>query len=269
MKQLIFFALFINFILSGCIKGEELTRKDTNLFSSRMEEKREFSRQERKVKPDYFELAKVLAAKKFYDVALMQLKKAKDEGGHLAGVCYLMGVCCREKGEYEKAVEHFKKSLSIDINYAAAHDGLGITYDLLAKGDLAIACYKKAISLNPARAGFYNNIGFSELIKGHFEEAENNFLAGIALDPDFVKAQRNLAILYGMTGREKDALKLLRELLPLHEAYNDMGVILQLKGESKMARKMYGKARGIKPDFLVAQDNLDRLKKNLENGGPE
>ena len=223
MKQYFIFALAINFILCGCITGEGLTKKDVNLFFSRAEESKEFSRQEREAKPDYFELAKVLAAKKFYDVALMQLKKAKDEGVNLAGVCYLMGVCCREKGQHEKAIEYFKETQSIDTNYAPAHDGLGVTYDFLGKGDLALACYKKAILLNPARAAFYNNIGFSQLTKGDLEKAEKNFLAGIALDPTFVELRRNLAILYGITNREADALKLLKELFPPDQAYNEIG----------------------------------------------
>lgn len=51
--------------------------------------------------------------------------------------------------KYEKAEKYLKKALEIDKKDPVVYYKLGILYELMGKDDKSIACYLKAIEINP------------------------------------------------------------------------------------------------------------------------
>ena len=193
---------------------------------------------------DHIALAKQLIEKGYHDIALVQLNTAlKEKKNRTAELFYLMGVCHREKEEYEQAIKFFDKAIDLDKDFSFAYNGLGLTYALTKRPDMAKKYLLKAISLDPARADFYNNAGYLEMNQRQYEQAVKYFKKSILLNNNFEQAINNLAICLGMLGKENEALNLLIKNSNPSKAYYNMGVIYRMKGESEKAGKFFQKAK--------------------------
>lgn len=193
---------------------------------------------------NHIALAKQLIEKRYYDVALVQLNTAlKEKKNRSAELFYLMGVCHREKEEYDQAIKSFNSAIDLDKVFSFSYNGLGLTYALTGQPDMARKYFKKAISLNPARADFYNNAGYLEMKQGQYEQAVEFFKKSILIDIKFEQAINNLAICLGMLGKETDALNLLIKNSHPSKAYYNMGVIYRMKGENEKAEEFFQKAK--------------------------
>ncbi len=97
-----------------------------------------------------------------------------------------LGNALREKGQLDEAIACYKRAIELDPEFASAHSGLGLA--LLGKGQLdeAIACYKKAIELDPKLAAAHANLGWALSSKGKLGEAIACFKKAIELDPKIV-----------------------------------------------------------------------------------
>jgi Flp pilus assembly protein TadD len=75
------------------------------------------------------------------------------------------------------------------------------------RGDIqgSISFYKKAVSLNPNYVAAYNDLGIAYEYLGQFNLAEENYLKAIELDKYYVAAYSNLASLYQNMGRLEEA----------------------------------------------------------------
>ena len=84
----------------------------------------------------------------------------------------------RAKGQLDEAIACYKKAIELDPKDARAHYNLGIA--LAAKGqvDEAIAYYKKAIELDPKYAEAHCNLGHALAIQGRFAESLEAFKRG-------------------------------------------------------------------------------------------
>lgn len=205
-------------------------------------------------------LAKELIAKQYYDVALAQMLEAEKNQGPGPEVHHLMGVCYQHMQEPEQAEVHFKEALSLDPDYAPAHNGLGVLFARTGKREKARAAFHKAIQLNPARPDFLNNLGFLEMQDMHLKEAENFFTKSLRFDPGYRPVLNNLAVCYGLQGREKEAFSLLKKHYPPAEALNNMGVIYRLRGEEGQAAILFERALKYDPGLASARENLGRQK---------
>ena len=260
------FCCIILVFSSGCALPKGSARDDLGLKLKKkaIEDKDAVSyirsREKKNVHPDYLALARILAAKGFYDVALIQLKEAEKTDGKNPEVYYLKGVCFRGKKEYKKAVSQFERAIAIDPGYSYAYAGLGIIYDLTGKHQKAVECYTKAIEIDPGVPSFYNNLGVSLMADGKVEKAIECFQKSVALDPNFRRAINNLGLAYGMLGKDDKALAIFKKLGNEAEAYNNMGYVCQMRGDRKKAIEMYKKAIEVNPGFTVAKRNLKEME---------
>lgn len=266
--------LYLISVCSGCSFPFKSQRDDQQKYSAKtLSEKQEQHAWDNKnVRRDYLVLAKDLVSKGFYEVALVQLENAAKENPRQAEVHHLKGVCHRELGSYKTAVKDFKKALSINGEFAPAYDGLGITFDLLGEKKKACENFLFAIKLNPARADFYNNIGYSQMGAGNLKNAEQYFEKSITLDPDFRLANNNLAICYGLQGRDNEAFSLFLRYMSASQAWNNMGYIFQRKGEKKKAFTAFKRATELDPKLKAAQKNQTVIEDEADttkNLGPK
>ncbi|HEX4296754.1 MAG TPA: hypothetical protein VHZ56_01905 [Devosia sp.] len=73
--------------------------------------------------------------------------------------------------------------------------GLGASYDRLGRFDLSDRVYATLYQLQGGTAQYYNNVGYSDLLRGNLTAALTNFRKARALDPNNVVVANNLQII--------------------------------------------------------------------------
>ena len=63
-----------------------------------------------------------------------------------------LGVALQARGRLDEAIACFRKAIELDPKFAMAHNNLGVALRDQGKLDEAIACYRKAIELDPKYA---------------------------------------------------------------------------------------------------------------------
>lgn len=129
-----------------------------------------------------------------------ELLQAKDYNA--LGVAYLQKITAIDSDEQSikedletKAIACFEKAIQIDPTYADAHCNLGSTF--LRKNQLkdAILAYKEAIDIDPNFAQPYFNLGIVFNNIGKVDEAIACFQSAVDLVPNWVEAKQYLGAL--------------------------------------------------------------------------
>jgi tetratricopeptide (TPR) repeat protein len=99
----------------------------------------------------------------------------------------------RDKGDLDGAIACYQKAIDLDPTFNLAHNNLG--YSLAAKGDLdgAIACYQKALELDPKLAQAWGATGMTLLTQGRYAEAREATRRALALLPSSHPLRRTVA----------------------------------------------------------------------------
>jgi len=95
--------------------------------------------------------------------------------------------------DYGKAVSALEKGESYDSERTDIHNLLGFCHFKLKDHEKAIACFQKAIALNPGSAIDYANIASNYRDLGKAEEAIHYYELALSLDPSIDFARDNLA----------------------------------------------------------------------------
>jgi tetratricopeptide (TPR) repeat protein len=99
------------------------------------------------------------------------------------------------EAEYKKAVEAYKKFLSIDGNNEdpEAHYNLGQTYAGLHLYSEAVKEYRQATRLKPDDAAIQYDLGLALMKLAQYDDASRAFSKSLELDPDNYRAEDELA----------------------------------------------------------------------------
>ena len=63
----------------------------------------------------------------------------------------------QELDQYDKSIKSYQKSITVDPEYAEAHNNLGSVFMEIGNYDEAIECYEKAIQIKPDYFGRCKN----------------------------------------------------------------------------------------------------------------
>ena len=70
----------------------------------------------------------------------------------------ILGAVCAAQDELEIAINHHKKSVEINPDYAEGYNNLGIAFQKLGLFEEAVKNYKKTLKLKPDFSLAYNNL---------------------------------------------------------------------------------------------------------------
>jgi tetratricopeptide (TPR) repeat protein len=160
------------------------------------------------------------------------------------------------KGQRDEAIACYKKAITLDPKYPPAHFNLGTA--LQAKGQLddAIACYKKAIELDPKLSAAHGALGTALKRKGEVDEAITCYKKAIALDPKDARPHLELGIALGGKGQLDAAIACFRNAIALDPklapAHANLGAALARKGELDEAIACFKMAIELNPRDAMA-----------------
>ena len=172
----------------------------------------------------------------------------------------ILGVTAYETGKLKDATKAYKKSISINPNYAFAYNNLGLVLKDQEKNDEVIDFFKKAILIKPDFVDAYNNMAAALLEQGRLEEAIAACKKAILLQPDFAEAFNNMGAIYKEQGNLYESLQAFKKAKSLKpdyaDAYNNLGTVLRDQGEFDQAIKIFRKAISLQSDHAESYNNL-------------
>jgi Flp pilus assembly protein TadD len=92
------------------------------------------------------------------------------------------GTRAQQKGNYESAIDHFKKALTIDPEYSDALNNLGVSFLHTNRADLAVQQFNRIIAIDPHAAMPYSNLAVAFLVQNKFTDAERTARRAVELD---------------------------------------------------------------------------------------
>jgi serine/threonine protein kinase/tetratricopeptide (TPR) repeat protein len=126
-----------------------------------------------------------------------------------------------------EAAANCQKAVQIDDHLPAAHVTLGYLNISLAKTDLALQEFQKALDINPRDASAVMGMASVNEHMGHAAEAETSYKRAIALRPDYWDGYTALGNFYDRQNRVQDAIAQYRRVIELTpdnaEAYSNLG----------------------------------------------
>ena len=97
--------------------------------------------------------------------------------------------------DYGYSAALYKVAVNLSPKDPEGYVGLAASYDRLRRFDLSDRVYESLYSLAGGTAQYYNNVGYSYLLRGNMPAAVTNFRKALKLDPNNVVVANNLQII--------------------------------------------------------------------------
>jgi tetratricopeptide (TPR) repeat protein len=161
------------------------------------------------------------------------------------------GIAYYTKGEYDRAIADYTRSIEINPKDAITYSNRGRAYNDKGEYDRAIADYTRSIEINPKDAIVYNNRGDAYRGKGDNDRAIADFNRAIEINPKDWDAYNNRGIAYDAKHETDRAIADYTRSIEINpkgtNVYNNRGRSYHDKGEYDRAIADYNKAIEINP----------------------
>jgi len=150
-----------------------------------------------------------------WDNAIAGLRELLAKDSKRADAHNVLGLLLGRKGSpSSEVVAEFREAVRLRADFAEAYDNLGLVLTQSGNDPEAIAAFREAVRIRPDYADAHANLG-AVLTPTDSEEAIRELEKAIALAPDLVKAQFNLAEAYGANPKHGAAkqIELLRKVI--------------------------------------------------------
>lgn len=156
------------------------------------------------------------------DVKTLQVPKKAKEQLH-KGLEYL------NKGEFDKAAQHFEAAIEISPEFYQAHNNLGVASIKLDRVEDAEKHFSRAVEIEPENVVGLKNLAYIRMNLQRYQEAIDPLAKALRLDGNDAKAEMYLGEAYVMEKEEASAKKhFLKAILlnpQLAHAYYRLGFI--------------------------------------------
>lgn len=115
------------------------------------------------------------------------------------------GQIAAARGQYDLAVEHFKRAISRRNNFAEAHNNLGWVFLKRRENNAAMDEFKQAIEYDPGYLAARRNYATALLNEGEPGKAQPEYLKCLELDPNFCDCRMGLGVIALGQGSYDDA----------------------------------------------------------------
>lgn len=190
---------------------------------------------------------------------------------HLAEAYFMRGIIYRSdyyetgrKESWDRAVSSFQTTVEQDPDYYSAYVEMGVMYDQ-AGSELALEYYNSALEIYPESTEAWYNIGMYHQTRQELDEALSAYTKLNSIDSTWADPYYNQGYIHLVITGELDSaihyLTIATERDPeYYQAFNNLGLAYETKGDIENAKKNYTKAIEANPEFQLAKDNLNSLQ---------
>jgi tetratricopeptide (TPR) repeat protein len=172
-----------------------------------------------------------------------------------------------EEGNYEKAVEAFKRAVNKYPKRDDTYFYLGYSYSALGQSKPAIEAFQKVLDLDAKHFTALFNLGNAYADEGQYEKAIESYHRVTTLQANVPRVYYNMGVAYIELNRSEDAVKAFREATRLRAdhamAYYNLGILYGTAGDYEEAAKAFRQALALKMKGVEAQYSLDEAHFNL------
>lgn len=188
-----------------------------------------------------------------YNEALEMFEKAQLINPNNDEVYMGMAQVYRHQSHFSQALQNYQKALELNVKNDYAFEGIASAYRGLGQFEKAIEMYQRARTLNNTNYMYYLVPGHMYRERKMYAEAEREYLQGIRENPKDDHTRVWLARLYRDTGRFKEALTILQQLINKRDAFDKETVSANSSVDG------YREIIGITPDNYIARIKLARV----------
>ena len=179
----------------------------------------------------------------------------------------IIGAANQGLGKLLKAVEAYRKALTIKPDYAEAQNDMGVALQKLGKLNEALKAFEKALFLDPKISNAHFNIGNILKLQNKPEKAVTSYQNALSIKPDYAEAYYNMGVVLHAQRKLDKAIEAYKKALHFKSdfaaAQHNMANALKDMGKLKKAIKAYQNALSIKPDYIEAIENFSSVKVQL------
>jgi Flp pilus assembly protein TadD len=108
-----------------------------------------------------------------------------------------------KSGDFGYSAALYQRVVELSPKNAEGYIGLSASYDRLRRFELSDRVYASLFKIIGGTAQYYNNVGYSYMLRGNLTAALANFRKAQALDPDNVVVANNIQILANAAGMNR------------------------------------------------------------------
>jgi tetratricopeptide (TPR) repeat protein len=189
IKKLILAGIGVAVVLGTIIRFNAIRPPNTNLSNTGINKNQERAEAQVSPKTDlqkaeaYFNRGNECKEKKDYDCAIDNYTKSIELVPQNSGAYGNRGLIYYTKGNYDQAIEDYNKAIEFYPQEALSYYNRGLAYGAKRNYDQAIKDLNKAIELNPEYANAYGARGGFHHNKGNFDQAIKDLNKALELNP--------------------------------------------------------------------------------------
>lgn len=172
-----------------------------------------------------------------------------------------------KKHELETAKFFFEYILKFNSKEPRTWLNLGACLRYGGQDQEGLACFEKAVEIDPAYVAGWYNLGATLQAFKRFDETEKAYLKVLALDANHHEAWNNLGVIYKEAQRGNEALKCFRSALALcpdKPSYLDnLGSLMERGDRLFEAKRLLERCLELDPTYLSANANLGIVYRKL------
>lgn len=173
----------------------------------------------------------------------------------------------QQEGKWEKAIEHYTKSLQYNVIDAEVYYNMGVAHFNLNRDSLAIQSYTTALEYRKNYPDAYNGRGSVYARIGNKEKAYQDFNMAISIDSSYALAYKNRASSYFLENKYDEAIADFKRYVFYNEqdaeGWSNLCVAYLNKGDNAAAIKHCEEAIKRDPKFAKAYTNIGAAYINL------
>jgi len=179
--------------------------------------------------------------KKWADTAVQNCQQGSRRDASLAAAHICLGRVFVGTGNYNKALEEYRRGAELEPTNDSAHGGVALAYERLGQLDDAEKTFKEAVALRPNYWATYNWLGLFYQRHARYEDAAAMYSQVISLVPDSFTGFYNLGGIRILQGKYAESIPLLQRSLEIRktaDATSNLGTAyfqLHRYGESATA----------------------------------
>ena len=191
------------------------------------------------------------------------LREVTDADPEVIDAWFMLGTQYLQHGEPGKAIEFFKRSLSLKPDYDLAVFNLAQAYRRLGDDDAALAGFEHYLTIDARDPYAHYQVGEIWLDRKDLPRAEAEFRRALEIDPKVASARNALGVIALQRGDPATAERLIREAIAtkpdVRLAHYNLAVLAESRGDVRQAEREYVEELKLHPDSFKAAFNLSRL----------